>query len=551
MPITKWTREAVLENARQFGTLQEWRKNGSAYAVALKQGWLLEATAHMKILKRVRWTDVEIFADAKKFQTIKEWRTSSNGAYSAASKRGLLEEITRLMSRSIKPNGFWTKERVLEDARKYKSRSEWMRNSSGAATMAKRNGWYEEVVASMPMLVEHGKWTKQNVINEAKKYESPIQWICSSNASYGAAIKKGWLKEASLHMMPAVRVSKWTKELVLEDAKKYSSRGEWQKAKGSAAAVAIEKGWYEEATSHMHRVYSFGEMTIYKLLTQLGINFEVQKRFKQIRSKYPLPFDFYIPDFNLVIEYQGSQHFYESTRKRNEALIDIQKRDEIKMLGAKKLELNYLSISHRQEKEIEKALISQLKEISNAQNEPQTFRKRQLNEHELILLKSLGTHTKEQVIADAKKYKTYPEWRKHSATFQTAIKNGWLDECKAHMLSEFETRSRAKLVWTKEKIHADALNYSSRVSWKKANASAYSAARTKGWLTEVTVHMQRLVKPNGYWTKQKVFQSAKKYKSRTEWMRSSDSGAYNVARENKWLEQACKHMPWLSTKPKP
>jgi hypothetical protein len=100
----------------------------------------------------------------------------------------------------------------------------------------------------------------------------------------GATIKKGWLKEASLHMMPAVRTSKCTKALVIEDAKKYSSRGERQKAKGSAASVAIEKGWPEEATSHMHRVYSYGEMTVYKLFTQLDINFEVQKRFNQIRS---------------------------------------------------------------------------------------------------------------------------------------------------------------------------------------------------------------------------------------------------------------------------
>ena len=541
----------MLENAKQFGTLQEWRKKGNAYAVALKNGWLQEATAHMNSLQRARWTDAEIWEDSKKFQTLKEWRITSSGAYSAASKRGLLEEITKSMSRSIKPSGFWTKERVMEDAGKYKSRTEWLRNSSGAATMAKRNGWYEEVVAEMPMLIEHGKWTKQNVIDEAKKYESPSQWSRAPNGSYSAALKKGWLKEASLHMMPAARPRKWTKALILEDAKKYSSRGEWQKAKGSAAAVAIEKGWHEEATRHMYRVHSFGEMTIYKLLTQLDIYFEVQKRFKEIRSKYPLPFDFFIPDFNLVIEYQGSQHFYESTRKRNESLLDIQTRDEIKMVGAKKLKLKYLSISHTHDKEIEKTLINKLKELSIKKNEQRTYKKRQLKDHELILLKSLGTYTKEQVIADAKKYKTYPDWRKHSPAFQIAIKNGWLDECRDHMVSEFETRSRAKLIWTKEKVIADALKYSSRVSWKQANVSAYASARTRGWLAEVTSHMKRLVKPNGYWNKQKVFESAKKYKSRTEWMRSSDSGAYNVARKKGWMNQACKHMPWLSTKPKP
>ena len=73
----------MLENAKQFGTLEQWRKKRNAYAVALKNGWLQEATAHMKSLQRARWTDAEIFTDAKKFQTLKEWRITSSGTASA------------------------------------------------------------------------------------------------------------------------------------------------------------------------------------------------------------------------------------------------------------------------------------------------------------------------------------------------------------------------------------------------------------------------------------------------------------------------------------
>jgi very-short-patch-repair endonuclease len=269
-------------------------------------------------------------------------------------------------------------------------------------------------------------------------------------------------------------------------------------------------------------------MTLYRLLTQLNIEFKAQKRFKAIKSKKPLPFDFYLPAFNLVIEYQGSQHYSESNRKQNESLVDIQKRDELKRVGAKENKLNYLAIDETLEREIEKVLVTKLKDLSKAGGIKCDFKKRTLTDEELALLKSLGTYTKEQVLADARKYESYPEWRKNSPVFQIAIKNGWLEECKAHMLSEFEVRSKGKLIWTK----------------------AYTRARVNGWLDDICSHMPLKIHPNGYWTKERVLKSAKQFKTRTAWMRSSDSAAYNLAREKGWIDEACAHMPWLSTKPK-
>jgi len=42
----------------------------------------------------------------------------------------------------------------------------------------------------------------------------------------------------------------------------------------------------------------------------MKINFETQKRFEDCRDKRTLPFDFYLPEHNLCIEYQGKQHYY-------------------------------------------------------------------------------------------------------------------------------------------------------------------------------------------------------------------------------------------------
>lgn len=54
---------------------------------------------------------------------------------------------------------------------------------------------------------------------------------------------------------------------------------------------------------------SHGEKQIYKWLLEHDIEFEEQKTFDGCRSIRPLPFDFYLPNYNACIEYDGLQHF--------------------------------------------------------------------------------------------------------------------------------------------------------------------------------------------------------------------------------------------------
>ena len=55
--------------------------------------------------------------------------------------------------------------------------------------------------------------------------------------------------------------------------------------------------------------YSKGEEKIEKILMEKNINYIREYRIKECRNKLPLPFDFYIPEKRLMIEYQGIQHF--------------------------------------------------------------------------------------------------------------------------------------------------------------------------------------------------------------------------------------------------
>ena len=53
---------------------------------------------------------------------------------------------------------------------------------------------------------------------------------------------------------------------------------------------------------------SKGEERITLLLEQNNVNYETQKAFKECKNKKALRFDFYLPDYNVCIEYDGIQH---------------------------------------------------------------------------------------------------------------------------------------------------------------------------------------------------------------------------------------------------
>jgi len=53
---------------------------------------------------------------------------------------------------------------------------------------------------------------------------------------------------------------------------------------------------------------SKGENKINNFLKLNNISFINQKKFKDCKNIYPLPFDFYLPDYNLLIEYDGDHH---------------------------------------------------------------------------------------------------------------------------------------------------------------------------------------------------------------------------------------------------
>lgn len=90
-----------------------------------------------------------------------------------------------------------------------------------------------------------------------------------------------------------------------------------------------------------------GEEKIKQILKKNKINFIAQFRFKDCKDKNTLPFDFYLPDYNCCIEYDGVQHFVATGGwNTDEHLKYVQKHDSIKTKYCKENDILLIRIPY-------------------------------------------------------------------------------------------------------------------------------------------------------------------------------------------------------------
>lgn len=107
-----------------------------------------------------------------------------------------------------------------------------------------------------------------------------------------------------------------------------------------------------------YTINSKGENNIEKILIKYQINYEKQKRLEQIKKA---PYDFYLPDYNLLIEFQGRQH-YEPVSKFGglKQFIRQQEIDKQKKQIASEMGYDFLEISYKNISLIENILVQRL-----------------------------------------------------------------------------------------------------------------------------------------------------------------------------------------------
>jgi hypothetical protein len=109
-------------------------------------------------------------------------------------------------------------------------------------------------------------------------------------------------------------------------------------------------------------IHSKGEDKIERYLIEKDIKYETQKTFKDLKHFRPLKFDFYLPEYDLLVEYDGKQHYepvdygimsYEQAKKEHTKVL---KRDAIKNKYCEKNNIELLRIPYTEFNNIEEKL---------------------------------------------------------------------------------------------------------------------------------------------------------------------------------------------------
>lgn len=126
----------------------------------------------------MRWTKEAIIEDAKKYQLKTDWHKASSQAYRKARDLGIFEQATSHMGKKPK----WTKAKLLKEKEKYANRTEWVRSSPYSFFKAKEMGLLMETRTQL---------TEDDILEAQAKYETIKEWRENDEKSYKAAHYRG------------------------------------------------------------------------------------------------------------------------------------------------------------------------------------------------------------------------------------------------------------------------------------------------------------------------------------------------------------------------
>lgn len=142
--VKKWTKEKCSKVAQMFDNRTAFMKTHSgAYQSASINGWLDEICFHMiqKVKPHNYWTKEMCRKEFLRYNKKNDVKLNSPTAYSIACKNKWTDEFSEHMMNGRKKNGYWTIERCLSTASKYKTRGDFRKKCGSVYSIAHRKGW--------------------------------------------------------------------------------------------------------------------------------------------------------------------------------------------------------------------------------------------------------------------------------------------------------------------------------------------------------------------------------------------------------------------------
>ena len=323
-PMGYWTDANIRAEALKYLTRTDFQ-NGSrgAQKAAVKRGktYLDDVCSHMAMVRKP-WTNEELEKEAMFYSRRVDFQNGNENAYQAALKRGkeFLDRICSHMAPSA--TEAWTDEEIRLEAKKYSTRSEFAKESRGSWQAAWNRGaeYYEEICSHMP-LPSNLAWTKEELTEEAKKYSTRGEFTEKSAGAYQAAARDLIFLDLICAHMEQFKHKIWNDEDLIEEAFSYKNRMDFRKKSSGAYQAAWNNGmeFLNKICSHM----SFCGSNVEKeLMLEIKKFFPDSKKYKTnkvyIEGKPHIKgfeIDIFIPSINKGVEFDGTYwHSFEKMR---------------------------------------------------------------------------------------------------------------------------------------------------------------------------------------------------------------------------------------------
>ena len=450
---------------------------------------------------RIQWTKKKIEATTRKYKTIKEWRINEPLAYNAACKRKITSEVTKNLKAAIRPKNFWNKKTIIEAVRKFKSFEEWIKkDKSQSYSVATNLGLLNdpEVTGHLTKLEFRyiGHWTKDKILKDAKKYNSRSEWRKNSASAYQASLNKNIHKKATSHMK---LLGSWFKRCL------YTIEIKGKKKIYVGLTHNFKKRIYQHMNKNFAK-YKKNQMIIKQITDYIDSERAVYFEDKLILQKKKAGFELLnkvkggglggtvTPWTKKNIIKSAKKYLYKMEWKKNyPAAYQASKR-----YGYFETATKHMLIPERPRIWTKDKVINSASKYTY-RNE---WKKNAVHAYNAARsqgwLKEATSHmpsfknfiwTKDKIIKDAKKYNSVTKWNKNSrGAYQASVNRDFFEEATKHMKSKNDLLKSARK-WPKQKVLLDAKKYNSRSEWKKKSGGAYAAAKRYNYFEEATKHM--------------------------------------------------------------
>lgn len=243
-------------------TIEDYKNNG----------WKLlnKAKAGSLGMCKVFWTKEKVQNEANKYKSRTEFKTISSKAYTAALRNGWLNEVCDHMEKTFTD---WTLDKVKTIANEYSKLADFQKNSPQAYSAAQRNGWINDVTKGMERTKD---WNEDDLINEMSKYSSLKEFRINSNSAYVTAVNKLGSKYINDFYGSKMKI-KWTPDLLKKESEKYKTRLEFLRGSQSAYKAAESQGILQDIIQDLEPDFKWTEELVKKEASKYNTRMDFKK----------------------------------------------------------------------------------------------------------------------------------------------------------------------------------------------------------------------------------------------------------------------------------